>query len=269
VSAIPDATPATTAPPQPEKPRSIFPQLFLKKDTPQQPAPSGVPPAALPPQGAAAGPSGKKYITIALLAIFIIAVVGGAFLYMKNKGGTPSDNAMSINATPTTLQSTTKPTSLPTTKPPVTIASPTTPPSPVVPPTGVWVNVNYIGGWKGSYGAPGSLQQVTNTGVHPYQVPVKDDGIVQVSFQKLDGSGNALVIDVYRNGALIKSGKTTTPRGTVEFLADLKPPATTVPTATQTAVNATATQTQKPTTPAGNVTTVKTTAPVTAATTRS
>jgi len=269
-SAIPEAAPATTAPPQPEKPRSIFPQIFLKKDTPQQPAPAGVPPAALPPQGAPVPVSrGRTYITIALIAIIIIAVAGGAFLYMKNMGRTPSDNATSINATPTTLQSTTKPTTLPTTKPPVTIATPIPSPSPVIPPTGVWMKVNYIGGWKGSYGAPGSPQQATNTGVQFYQVPVKDDGIVQVSFQKLDGSGNALVIDVYRNGALVKSGRTTTPKGIVEFLVDLKPPTTAVPTATQTAVNATATQTQKFTTPAGNVTTVQTTAPVTTATTRS
>lgn len=269
VSATPEATPATTAPPRPENPRSIFPQLFLKKDTPQQSAPAGVPPAALPPQGPPmAGPGGKTYITIALLAIFIIAVAGGAFLYMKNIGGTPSDNATSINTTPTTLQSTTKPTTLPTTRPPVIISIPTTPPSPVIPPTGVWVKVNYIGGWKGSYGAPGSMLQVTNTSVPLYRVPVKDDGIVQVSFQKLDGSGNALVVEVYKNGALVKSGRTTTPKGIVEFLVDLKPPTTAVPTATQTAVNATATQTPKPTTPAGNVTTVKTTAPVTTATTR-
>jgi hypothetical protein len=129
------------------------------------------------------------------------------------------------------------------------------------------VKVNYIGGWKGSYGTPGSLQQVTSSGVQFYQVSAKDDGIVQVSIQKLDGSGNALVVDVYKNGALMQSGRTTTPKGIVELLVNLKPVTTAVPTPTQGPVNVTATQTQKPTTPAVNVTTVRTTTPVTTATT--
>jgi hypothetical protein len=124
------------------------------------------------------------------------------------------------------------------------------------------VKVSYLGGWKGSFGVPANLQQVTSSGDQFYQIPA-GDGIVQVSIQKIDGSGNELVVDVYKNGALVKSGKTTKPKGTVEYLVDLKPTPTQTPTAKPTAVNATATQTQKPTTPAGNVTTVRTTPPAT------
>jgi hypothetical protein len=125
------------------------------------------------------------------------------------------------------------------------------------------VKVSYPGGWKGSFGVPGSLQQVTSSGDQFYQIPA-GDGIVQVSIQKNDGSGNELVVDVYKNGVLVQRGNTTKPRGTVEYLVDLKVISPTVtPTVKRTTVITNTTQTQTPTTPAGNVTTVKTTAPVT------
>ncbi len=236
----------TTPLPQPQK-RSILPQLFLRKDLPKQPAPAGVPPASpLPPGGSAPGSRSKIFIPIAVFVIIIIAIAGGVFVYMTYLSGTPSHPATPVTVTPTViLRATSVPTPRPTTKPVITTTIPTTPPPPLVPPTGVWVKVNYIGGWRGSFGVSGSLEEVTSSGDQFYQIPA-GDGTVQVSIQKLDGSGNALEVVVYKNGALIKSDKTTKPRGTVEFLVDLKSPTpTATPTAKQPVVNATATQTQK------------------------
>lgn len=249
--------PAIPTPSQPPRKRSIFPKLFLRKDLPQQPTPAGAPPTSPPQQGIPPPGSRKnKYITIAFIVIFIIAIAGGAFVYMKYLGRAPSVQEPVETAIPTILPTTPVPTPLPTTAPPAT------PPLPLFPPTGVWVKVSYLGGWKGSFGVPANLQQVTSSGDQFYQIPA-GDGIVQVSIQKIDGSGNELVVDVYKNGAVVKSGKTTKPKGTVEYLVDLKLTPTQTPTAKPTAVNATATQTQKPTTPAGNVTTVRTTPPAT------
>jgi hypothetical protein len=256
--------PAATIPSYLPKKRSFFPQLFLKKDLPQQPAPAGAPPTPPPSQRSQAPGSRKKtYITIAVIVIFIIAIAGGAFVYMKYLGGIPPVQEPVETVQPTIIPATSVPTTLPTTPPVVTTALPTTPPPPLVPPTGVWVKVSYLGGWKGSFGVPGNLQQVTSTGDQFYQIPA-GDGIVQVSVQKIDGSGNELVVDVYKNGVLVKSGNTTKPKGTVEYLVDLKLLTPTVtPTAKRTTVIVNTTQTQKPTTPVGNVTTVKTAAPAT------
>jgi hypothetical protein len=125
------------------------------------------------------------------------------------------------------------------------------------------VKVSYPGGWKGSFGVPANLQQITSTGDQFYQIPA-GDGIVQVSIQKIDGSGNELVVDVYKNGVLVQRGNTTKPKGTVEYLVDLKLVTPTVtPTTKRTTVITNTTPTQNPTTPDGNVTTVKTTAMVT------
>jgi DNA-directed RNA polymerase subunit RPC12/RpoP len=229
--------------PQPKK-RSILPQLFLRKDLPKQPAPAGMPPASPFPQSSPAPGFPRR---IAVIVMVILVVIGGAFLYMAFLSGAPSRQETPATVPPTVVPATSVPTPLPTTPPPVTTSSPPTPaPTPAVPSTGVWVKVKYSGGWAGSYGVPGGLQQVTGTGDQFYQIPA-GDGIVQVSFQKLDGSGNALIVEVYKNGILIQSDRTTAPKGTVEFQVDLKPATPTVsPTAKQTTVNATATQTQTP-----------------------
>ncbi|MCX6687360.1 MAG: hypothetical protein NT112_03120, partial [Methanoregula sp.] len=264
ITTPPVMPPAILTPSPSPKKRSIFPQLFLKKDLPQQPVPAGAPPTPPPPQRSKPSGSRKKtYITIAVIVFCIIAIAGGGFVYMKYRGGTPPVQAPVETVPPTIMPTTPLPTTLPTPSPIVTTALPTTPPPPLVPPTGVWIKVNYPGGWKGSFGVPGNLPQVTGNGDQFYQIPA-GDGIVQVSIQKNDGSGNELVVDIYKNGVLVQRGNTTKPRGTVEYLVDLKviSPAVT-PTVKRTTVIINTTQTQTPTTPTGNVTTVKTTAPVT------
>jgi hypothetical protein len=150
-----------------------------------------------------------------------------------------------------------------------TIPVPTTLPQPLIPQTGVWVKVMYPGAWTGSYGTPGNQAQVANTGDQLYQIPI-GDGTVQVMFQKSDGSGDTLEVEIYKNGVLVKSAKTSVPKGSIDLLTELKAPATPTLTPTQGAVNTTATPTIQPTTtPTGNVTTVQTTTPVTTTTTHS
>jgi hypothetical protein len=195
----------------------------------------------------------------------IIAVIGGAFVVLKTQQG-KSGTDTSPGTTTTTIPSVTfTPTPPPTTAVPTTavttIMVPTTPPQPLIPQTGVWVKVSYPGAWTGSYGTPGNQAQVASTGDQLYQIPI-GDGTVQVTFQKSDGSGNTLEVEIYKDGVLITSKKTSVPKGSIDLLAELKPPATPTlkPTQTQGAVNTTATPTIKPTTfPTGNVTTVQTT----------
>jgi hypothetical protein len=256
--------------PQPEK-RSIIPQIFLRKDIPQKPAFSPLPASPPPQRGSVPPTRTRTYIAIALIIIVILAIAGGAFIYTKYLRGAPgAEPAGQGNVTPTTT--TGAATTRPTAAPPVTISRPEPTPEPI-PPNGVWVRVNYIGTFTGSFGTPGDLQQFTDSGDRFRQIAT-ENGTAQASFQKQDGSGHELVVAIYKNGALIKRGTTTAPRGTVEISVDVKtatPISTTTTgavTATQTAVNTTATTTPKPTTPAVNVTT-QTTAPVTTDTTSS
>jgi hypothetical protein len=258
---VPQPAAPTAQPPQ--RNRSILPQLFLRKDLPQQPAPATIPPVSPLPAGSPAPGSRRTIFAAIAIIIVIIAVIGGAFVFTKSLQGKQGEEPI-----PTAIPSATPtPTPLPTTAVPITVETtipvPTASPQPLIPKTGVWVKVSFAGLWTGSYGTPGNQAAVSGSGDQFFQVPVSE-GIIQVSFQKRDGSGNILFVEIYKNGTLIKSAKTTVPKGSIEVLADLKPPATPTvkPAINQTAVNTTAT-------PTGNVTTVQTTTPVTTTTTHS
>jgi hypothetical protein len=46
--------------------------------------------------------------------------------------------------------------------------------------------------------------------------------VVVTSFAKDDGSGNPIVTEVYKDGILIKSDSTTTPKGIAQIQIDLR-----------------------------------------------
>jgi hypothetical protein len=61
-----------------------------------------------------------------------------------------------------------------------------------------------------------------------------NNGPVEVSIQKLDGSADELAIEVYKNGELVKHVATQSPKGLIEFQVDLKPNPTPTPVPSQT-----------------------------------
>jgi hypothetical protein len=67
-------------------------------------------------------------------------------------------------------------------------------------------------------------------------------GPVEASIQKLDGSNGELVIEVYKNGELMKRATTIAPKGIIDLQVDLKPQVTPTPVPSVTAgpTNATA-----------------------------
>jgi hypothetical protein len=90
-----------------------------------------------------------------------------------------------------------------------------------VPSTGIWVRVMYPGTYTGLVGTPGNQKEVTDTGDHVYSISTAD-GIVAVSLQKMDGSADKIIAEVYKNGIMVKTSSTVTPRGIVEIQFDLK-----------------------------------------------
>jgi hypothetical protein len=79
----------------------------------------------------------------------------------------------------------------------------------------------YSGNFSGSFGTPGVLKVMEDSGEHIYQISTTD-GPVVVTIQKSDGSSAELAVDVYKDGALRKHAATTTPRGIVEIQASVK-----------------------------------------------
>jgi hypothetical protein len=170
---------------------------------------------------AAASSRSKSFLVIGII-IVILAFVGGWGIYsgaLQGNPGTPSVPVITPAIPPeTTLVPT--PTVQQTATPQVTSVPPPLPQI-IIPPTGVWVRVIYPGNFTGTVGTVGKMAQVTGSNDQFYQIPTVD-GIVQALIQKLDGSGNIITAEVYKNGTMVKNGSITAPRGTLDIRVDLK-----------------------------------------------
>ncbi|MFA7304212.1 MAG: hypothetical protein WC015_06865 [Methanoregula sp.] len=196
---------------------------------------------------------------IAAIIIVIIALLAGAYIHAGSGLGTPvapivpTTAAITASTTvPATMPPTIKtevpttivtiiPTTLVGTNPEPTMTTPLTSiqtPTPVVtsvaaspsgvliPPTGVWIRVEYpenAGNFVGTVGPAGRQVPVNATGVWMKQIPAAQTDTLDISVKKQSGTGDRLTINVYNNGVQVKSGTTTTPFGTVELHFGLKP----------------------------------------------
>lgn len=248
---------SSTGPQEGVRNRSILPEIFSQKGAPVPPT-SGA--SGTPPPAGGSGPRRGVLVTVAVALIIIIALAGGAFIYWNFLKGTGPETGDGTETTtePTTIPptlTTTAPVTLRTTIVPATTAAPAQVQL-LIPESGVWVHVKYPNTFKGTVGTAGDQYSVTDAGEKFYSISTAE-GIVEASIQKTDGSGDELVVEIYKDGALVKRGTTTVPKGAVDMQADLKPPttATTKPTTVATTI------------PAGNVTTVTTTTAATNVTT--
>jgi len=193
-------------------------------------------PASLPPsrskkteiQGPAAGKIGRGAI---IIIVFIIAgfIIGGVY-YSTHHRGQLSQEPQPIVTEIT--QATTPPTVSPvpvTTLPTISeggviTSAPVTPtPEPgggevIVPPTGIWLRVQYAGNFTGTIGIQGGMRDIAGRGDRLFQIPATG-GIIDASVQKQDDSGNVLTVTFYNNGTAVKQGNMTAPHGTLSLNA--------------------------------------------------
>jgi hypothetical protein len=159
---------------------------------------------------------GKQTIltaAVALVAILVVAA-GALFVYPMLASGGFSLPIGSDNVTPGPTSSV---------LPSGTIVIKETP-APQIPATGVYVHVNYLGGFKGSYGLPDPDLITTvpgNSGERVWEVENATNSTVQASFEKLDGSPHELLVEIYRDGKLLSSGTTTVGHGSVTLSVDM------------------------------------------------
>jgi hypothetical protein len=166
----------------------------------------------------APAPARKKPVALALFVIVLLVVAGAGVYYVKFVRGAHVVSAGTVmppevTTLPAPAARTTSATRAPTSGPAVVVPTKT---EVAVPTTGVWVRVNYLGAWTGSYGKAGALLKVADSGLRQFQVE-NPTGSIQASFRKDDSSSHDLTVEIYRNGAVIKRGNTTAPRGTVDI----------------------------------------------------
>jgi hypothetical protein len=106
-----------------------------------------------------------------------------------------------------------------------------------VPANGTWVRISYPGNYSGSVKAGGWNTEVNSTGTTDYLLPVRDS-VIEGTIEKLDGSGERLVVGIYYYGNLISESDTTKPYGVVDLNLDIQQAlaATPVPTRVPTPV---------------------------------
>jgi hypothetical protein len=168
------------------------------------------------------GPVGKKpnYLAIGILIIAILPILAGLVIVaniMTAPSGVP---VTTISVTPLATTIPTTPPQ-PTITPIVTSAITPGPTQVMIPPNGVWVRALYPGSYIGLIGTPGNQLEVSGTGEKFYPISTSD-GIVAAALQKKDGSGDKIILEVYKNGVMLKRESSVTPKGIVEIQLDLK-----------------------------------------------
>jgi hypothetical protein len=202
--------------------KAFLPEILSAKSTDAAaPAPvplsdgtSDTPPPPKPPRSRSFMPDKQTILTAAAALVVILLVAAGAlFVYpMLTSGGstTPSGSG---DFTPTPVSSTVKPSG--------TIVVKETQAS-QIPAKGVYVHINYLGGFKGSYGIPDMITTVPgNSGDRVWEVENATNSTVQATFEKLDGSSHELLVEIYKDGKTLTSGTTTVGHGSVALSVDM------------------------------------------------
>jgi hypothetical protein len=85
-----------------------------------------------------------------------------------------------------------------------------------VPATGVYVKVNYLGSFSGSYGANGVIINATDSGEKVYEV-VNATGTVSAKFRKTDRSTKPhdLTVEIWKDGRVLKFATDASPKAEV------------------------------------------------------
>jgi hypothetical protein len=158
-------------------------------------------------------PWDKPWVTIAVV-VGIIAVVVIALVYFLGSGNT-SAPSLPVKSTPVPSGTGTVVTQAGGTgSPQMTIKVPTTI---SIPATGVFVKISYLGGFSGTYGVNGIMQNVRNSGERLYEV-TNATGNVSAIFKKEDGSTNhEITVELWKNGKSLTSAKNATQFGTASI----------------------------------------------------
>lgn len=189
------------------------------------------------PRAKASSGNRRIFLAAGIVLVLVIALVAAVtFLAPTFTGNLPKTPVTPVptevipSVTPSraateqpTTVATQEPAETPETTPVVTataVPEATQAPAPQL--SGVWVRIQYDGKYTAAYGTSGRIREVSASGEQYYQIPAKDQ-IVDAVVQKLDASGDLLVVSIYEDGVMVKGSSTTKPYGTVEIHADLRP----------------------------------------------
>ncbi len=157
----------------------------------------------------------KPLHTLAIIFLIFVVTIVGITLVGQTLQEKPAPHNVTAAVTGVVTIATPAPTPTPAGE--VTPVPTESLPQIIIPPTGVWVRVQYPGNFSGTIGALGRNIDVSGSGIQWYQLPVVDttlDGAIA----KLDGTSDKMVVETYKDGALISRKSTKSPYGSIELL---------------------------------------------------
>jgi hypothetical protein len=156
---------------------------------------------------------GLKTTHLAIIAVVAILIIAAAVLisFGKNGGTGPVPSAVT-----TTKPMTTTSAQVQQTLDPASIVVPTTV---AISNEGIFIRVQYLGSYTGSYHADGEDHKIWNSGDRLYPIENANQTL-SIFVQKTDRSARQpLTVEVWKNGALIKTGSTSDLFGQVNITA--------------------------------------------------
>lgn len=157
----------------------------------------------------------KPLHTLAMIFLIFVVMIVGITLVGQSLKEKPAPHNATAAVTGVITVATPAPTPTPASQ--VTPVPTESPPQIIIPPTGVWVRVQYPGNFSGNIGPLGRNIDVSGSGIQWYQFPVVDptlDGTIT----KQDGSLAKMLVETYKDGALISRKSTKSPYGSIELL---------------------------------------------------
>ena len=153
--------------------------------------------------------------TIAVLFLILFVMIVGITLLGQTLQEKPATQNITVAVTSVvTISSTPAPTPTPAIE--VTPVPTESLPQILIPPTGVWVRVQYPGNFSGTIGAQGSNIEVSSSGTQWYQLPVIDTTI-DGTITKQDGTSDKMLVETYKDGTLISRKSTKSPYGSIDL----------------------------------------------------
>ena len=165
-------------------------------------------------KGGKRGDEGLNTTQVAIIAIVAILVVAAAALISFGKSGNtgiktggPGPTATATNAIG--VQRTLNPDSI---KVPTTVS---------IADTGIFIRVQYMGSYNGSYNADGEVHAIRNSGDRLFTVE-NSSQTISVMVAKTDRSAKQpLTVEVWKNGKLVKTAGTSDLFGQVNLTAEV------------------------------------------------
>lgn len=138
-------------------------------------------------------PFEKPWVIIAAVVGIVAVLAVGLIFFMGGTSPVPGESAPAVTQSATSSAKQTlvvgESPSVIRTQVPVT-----------VPAQGVFVRVNYIGGFSGTYGTAGNMTTTRNSGDRFFVIE-NATGTISATFQKEDASTkHEIVVEIYRNG---------------------------------------------------------------------